>query len=361
MYIYIIYILFSFLLYHIMLDGVNKHAFPRLYDKRRLYYVVCVGFLLILILSLKDVSVGTDTKNYYYLFMYDHGFPDYNAGNEAGKELAFQFLRYICYNLNLGWIGFSVVVSCLIVVPMCIFFYKYSENVWSAFFIYMTIGLFGMNVSGIRQSIAVSMVLLGIMYLYRNKYLVFIFFVFLGYLFHTSALFALSIIVVPFIKYRSKQQMTLLLALPLLARVFGFLLFGALSSYMYERYVDYLSADMAMNPILEIMWICILAFAYWTLMRSKEITQSDFIIYILLLLFVSSIELSNTVYMAVRLSFYFEIAVMVAIPNLLAKYKTRENRLLLSGMIYSLCLVSFVIQSFGSDTLSIFKYKFFWQ
>lgn len=363
MFIYYFYIVIAFVLYYSSSNKVMRVATPEGYKMVKKVpdiVVYTMGFLLFLILALRGVSVGTDTPSYYDHYLYDEQ-PDWRLGLIAGQEILFRYLELGCRAIGLPWQLFLTVVSILIVVPIIYYFKRYSVNVWASLLIYITIGLFTMNLSGMRQSIAISFVLLAIMQLYEKHLIRYAILVLVGACFHYSALFLLLLIFVYFLKFKHTRQLTLLLFLPVIARVAGDVFFSQLSSYMPVRYESFEEMDATMNPILEIMQFTILLFCYFSLVINKNLSKLDFFLFFMVVLYVTSIELSHTVYMAGRLAYYFEMPVAVAIPNFISKFKDSSNKMFLSMAIYGLCLLAFIVASYGSNTLGYNEYKFFWE
>lgn len=357
MIVYLLYIIITFIAYQLLLNGTVLYSDNEsLINSRKLHFSIISCILLILIIGLKDISVGTDTERYLLHYLSDP-VPNWKDGNVAGSELGFRYFEYWCNSIGFSWVSYSLLVSSIIVIPMGLFFYKYSENLWASYMMYMTIGLFAMNMTGIRQSLACSMVLLGMIMLLNKKYFWFVISIILGYLFHYSAIIAFIIAVIPFFKYKSHWQLTLLLFIPLFARIGGDAIFSLFGSYLPERYDGYESQQFSMNPILELMWISIMIFSYVALKKRADISQNIFSMYVMIVLFVSSIELSFHVYMAGRLSEYFETVIVACIPSFINRFPSNEKKLL-TVAIYGLCILFFLVASAGSDTLSIYKYHF---
>ncbi len=356
--IYFFFIFFTLILYRSIFNipqGYNSFYLSNSKSLKRFTIVSCL--LLIGIIAFKDISVGTDTERYYIHFLYDE-MPDWHNGNVAGEELGFRYLQYYCREFGLHWLEYSFITSFIIVAPMGYFLYKYSDNVWASLMFYITIGLFSHNMTALRQSLAVSMVLIAIISIFNRKYIMFIVFVLIGYLFHYTALAALVIGILPFIKYKNNLQLTILLFVPIIVKIAGGVLFNIIGVYLPERYDGYESQTFTMNPILEVMWLSILVFCWHSLVRNKNVSNKDFLFYLLTVCFVSSIELSGHIYMASRLSHYFETALVAAIPCFIYKYPPSGTRDFMALSIYALCMLAFLFTLTGSDTLSISNYIF---
>jgi len=356
--IYFIFIFFTLVLYNRVFKipiGYPSETESVSNARRNFTIVSCI--LLLIIIAFKDVSVGTDTERYFYHFLNDD-VPDWHDGNIAGQELGFRYLEYYCRELGLSWLGYSILTTAIIVIPMGYYFYKYSDNIWASFCLYMTIGLFTHNMTALRQSLAASMVLIATMALFNKKYLYFVLFVIAGSLFHYSAISALILGVIPFLKYKNNIQLTALLFVPIIVKVAGSVLFGFVGYYLPERYDGYESQTYTMNPVLELMWFSILIFGWYSLVKNKDVSERDFRFYLMTVFFVSSIELAEHIYAASRLSHYMESVLEAAIPCFIYKFPPSENRRFVAFAIYTLCMLAFFMMLIGSDTLTVSDYKF---
>lgn len=362
MWVYLAYIFITLIAYYSFTGGSKAYRLDSgiVVQRNRKIFSWVAGTLLWAILALRDISVGSDTISYYTRYAAIQ-MPEFSLVSVAGQEWGYDMLQYLCRSAGLSWQVYLALVSAMIILPVTIFFHKYSTDVWASYFLYITIGLFAINMSAIRQSLAVAMVVMAMVALFEKKYVRFAIFLLIGSLFHFSALFTLLLLFVPFFKYKSKRQLVLLLIIPILARVISNFFFVSIDILMPERYLDSYLGDQVMNPLLEAVWISTLLFILYSFLINGNIKSIDFQLYFLVVLYVASIELSYGVYLAGRLAFYFEIGVMVAIPCALMKFHNIRTRAIFSRVIYSLCLAFMIIASFGSDTLVIYNYKFFWQ
>jgi len=79
------------------------------------------------------------------------------------------------------------------VFAVCFFIYHNSNNVFFAFFFYVTLGSMGFMLTGLRQSIAISICLICIEYIKRGDNLKYILGVLLAFLIHNSAIVMLPL------------------------------------------------------------------------------------------------------------------------------------------------------------------------
>ena len=93
----------------------------------------------------------------------------------------------------LGKLGFSdqsflIITSLFITISFTSFFYKYSSNVGFSFYLHLTIGLFIITMSALRQSVAICFILFAIDFVVQRKFLLFLIFVYIASTFHFSAI-----------------------------------------------------------------------------------------------------------------------------------------------------------------------------
>ena len=107
----------------------------------------------------------------------------------------------------------------------------------------------------------------------------------------------------------------------------------------------------------DLMWYLLLIFEWYSLVKNKDVSNVDYWFYVMMVCFVSSIFLSEHVYMASRISYYFENAVVASLPRFIYKFPPSNKRSLMSFLIYGFSMLAFLLSLLGSDTLSISNYK----
>jgi len=167
-----------------------------------LIFTIVAAISLITVMSLRDISVGTDLKTYFVEFQNSHLFwINKTRGHESGYDL----LNLVFKNMNISFQGFIGFVSFLFVLPMSMMYYAYSKNVFLSFYLHVTIGLFQMTMSGLRQTIAISITILAVLFLMKDKWIPFIALVLIASYFHSSSLFVLFFLVLYKVKLNRKK------------------------------------------------------------------------------------------------------------------------------------------------------------
>lgn len=161
--------------------------------KRKKLFLITSFFILTVIAMLRSWEVGVDTEQYYRNFGYIT-YLDWSQSDVLRYEIGFFALcKVLSYFSNDPYI--LIMVSSLIIIPSIgRFIYKYSENVALSTFLYITLNAYFFNMTGMRQSLAIVFIVYGFDYLVEEKYIRYFIFIVIASLFHSSALFLISLI-----------------------------------------------------------------------------------------------------------------------------------------------------------------------
>lgn len=187
---YIVYIVF--LIICVFLDESYRDE----KQKRTLLKLALVPYFVLI--AFKDASIGSDTPNYFmsfeamakYDFSYCFSFEEYGyARIEKGFKLLIWLLTRITPDGHILLLTTATISS----VAIYSFIKDHATNKSLALFFFITLGFFQFAMSGIRQTIAISIILLGINCIRQRKLLKYTIVVLLAMQFHKSALFALPL------------------------------------------------------------------------------------------------------------------------------------------------------------------------
>lgn len=184
-----------------------------IFSGRNKSYVIFIGIFLFFEAALRNYTVGADTGTYlvrYVRFantdwkdifqladsmMFEHGFAVFN-----------KLLTYINDNPR-----FLLVITAFIIVFSYSYkIYKNSTMPWLSYFIFITLGFYGLSLSAIRQYIAVAIILFSYDAIIKNELIEFIVLVLLATTIHTSSIIVLPMFWLSKIKY-SKINMSVFL------------------------------------------------------------------------------------------------------------------------------------------------------
>lgn len=171
-------------------------------EKTKNYFLTITFISIFLLYSLRASSVGRDVPGYEkaYMVAATKAWDDYSY---VYFENGYIFLMKICNYIGMSFQQFLTTVNVFILLPIFFFFKKYSNHVYLSVMTYVCYMFFEFNLTGIRQAIATSIVLIGIMALLGSKkygILKYIFWVYIATLFHTGAFIGFFYVPFHFIK-----------------------------------------------------------------------------------------------------------------------------------------------------------------
>lgn len=302
-----------------------------MYSRRKWQIVLIVFLFLILFLfSAFRVNVGTDYKNYEYLF-----YTYLSLGDRAIErlELGFRFIFKVVSFFSDDSRLFFILTSFFILFFNFKGFLKYSRSVFLSIFLFVALYYYFNSLNGIRQFLAMSLILcFSTKFIAdRNifKYMVSVIF---ASLFHMSAL-----IMIPayFIgkKFSFRMVLFVLLSIPLVFLSYDFfaaVIFGYLP--FYDIYADYQSGSASALLIVQFIFFILIFMSYkrnqrWT---KEEVVSFNFSIFSILLLVLSY---KNSMF--VRLAMYFGMYFIILIPAVLSSIDSSKNKF----VFYCFCIV----------------------
>lgn len=359
MLIYYVLIIMWYLLY-LLIKGNSTYN-----RKRKFLYAFIAGGLLFLVMGLRDTSVGTDTNQ--YLYAYNYVSPE-KISLDLLKldEWGFHGMNTLLKQLNLGDQAYILVVSFIISVSFSLFFYKHSKNIFLSFYLHLTIGLFTMSLSGIRQTIAICFILLAFNFILNKKNGGFFISVFLAYTFHNSAFIFLPVYFLKNIIVNKKNGiilLTLVSSMLFLRKVIS----PIIEIFAPEKYLNrygLISDTYHVNPLLIIIAMAIPATCifFWNRIDNFEKSEKELfsILFVLSCVnaFVNILSLNSN--MIGRLSFYFIPFNSVLIPNVISIIKNKKLKIIAIFLCIILPFIQFAISTPGGS-LHIDQYRFIWE
>lgn len=359
------------------------------YIKRPKYNIVNIGQLgmtnksvgaillaalpILVILGLKDVSVGSDTISYYTRYdNADDMLTLASTRSEMGFNLFNLFLKEI---VHLPWQGYLILVSSLVCLGNLLFIVKYSDDIYYSLFVYITIGLFTMNMSGIRQSLSVSICMIVLFILdyrdnirnvknARNKRLWFLIvsvvLLIISVTIHNSSIIFFIIFFIRKLRL-TRSQVFFLLLFAIASYFYKDLLTSLIPSMEGTRYSELeFEEDYGINPLVILITIAIpmAAAKYIPTEIDGKYSRTITLMFIFAALTILFKILSINQNLLGRMSFYFLNCYLILIPTTL--YSIIKNRSLFYFIVTILCVIVFYMGTNGG-TLKIDNYIFFWE
>lgn len=176
----LLYILIYIVSFILILCPKNKYVFIFFY------------FILLFIGGLRDLTVGTDTSNYYEIYRiikYDPTGIEFVLGF---VEPGWVFLNYLCNHYSDGYRYIIFIGVFLAITPFFIRVWKSYKSPFGAIFFYITLFFYYSSFNITRQMIAVSIIIFSLYYLEKEENKKFYLGVLAAIMFHYSSILCFS-------------------------------------------------------------------------------------------------------------------------------------------------------------------------
>lgn len=317
--------------------------------------------LLFLILSLRDLSVGTDINTYkfYFLRIYFSDWKD--LASVTDLEIGYVLLNKIVSIFTSDFRWLLVIAAAITLIPICIVYKNETEYSEIMIVLFINLDVFVMMFSGLRQSIAISLGLIAYLFTKSKKWLAFLLTVGVAVTFHYSAVILLFIYPLYHLKMTSNW---LYYIIPSYAIIFLFnKYYLALAiSFLPERYAKYgISYTGAYTMLILLVIFAIYSFVIPGKNELDKTTtglRNLLLFSILLQLFV---PFNETI---MRINYYYLIFIPILIPKIMKQCDSNWKGI--TKVSYYVMLAFFGVYFFanayiGEDVLQLFPYKAFWE
>ena len=311
--------------------------------------------ILIIFATFKSYRVGADT-------------PSYIRDYELMKTFTFQeiFERYKGYSLyyivskvftllNLPvqlWFGF---VELLYIIALRKFVNRFSTNQLFSILIYVSIGLFTFSLTGMKQTMAMSFMMLAFLLFVDKKYILTGLFIAACYFCHQASLIFLAAFVLYYVK-----DMKFFIPLILVSVVFIFFESSLIATTMVstlqnDHFEMYLENDSSYTYVTFIFYATVILLSLLGY-RDYKVAQPETAKYVLGLSMVGCglqllASLNPTLF---RLAYLYTPFMMILLPNSVTYMKSKEK-----GIVYMALI--FCVSFYFVYTNRTMPYYFMWQ
>lgn len=322
-------------------------------------YVILVTVQFLLLSALRAATVGADTQYYIEYFQTiddNYTWPQmvsYLAGGFLGERRWFEplFTLFVkCVHMFTGNPQiFLFVIAIIIMMPLGKFIYDNSRNVALSFMIYMCLFFQCFGITAVRQSLALSIAVLGgYHFVKEQKIWKFFICVLVGMLFHVSAIIILPLYFVYHYK-PSKVAKAVYIGIVLLLFMFHDQMIEVISAVTGFAYAGSEGAK-AFNMV--IIMLAITLFCLWKYDKLIEMRDENKGIMNAVLLGTLILPLSQVDSVYMRLSYFYYMFLMILIPEILLLFPKKWKN------IFTVCAYVGMIALFARHGL---QYSFFWQ
>ena len=305
-------------------------------------------FMLLFISGFRTMSVGSDLPHYRWCF-------DRIAENHsifAGDPYYGKFyliLNWLCSIFGANDISFTVLLLCVSAINIFLVVYiakTMSPDISLTMFLFMCMDIFIPSLSMLRQSVAVSFVILSFMFLHKRRFLQFFACVLLGSLFHESAIIILPIYLLNFIPH-TKNSVWAYLAI-----IIGFIVFAIFDDVIvkwvciifdFHYYWSYKMMGEKMTAMSNIKYtIFIAVFMFFWIYKiycdrkhieldRKYQTCLNFYFFVALVSIYNII--SGRLFIVSRIIYYFTWSIILLVPLFLKSIKNKKTRTILTVLV----------------------------
>lgn len=327
---------------------------------------ILLTLFMALVIGLRDPTIGSDTLNYIYRFLNS----PYLINSRSGiAEFGFTYYNIFLLSIGVKEQLYIFISSLIISCSFGFFFYKFSKNIFLSFFLNLTIGLFFMSLTGIRQMLAISITIIAIYVLEKKsnfRKFLFVILVGIAYSFHNSALCFLPILLIRNIKIQ-KKHLALFLGFVFSVLAIGKFIVKIINILAPKSYSD---MDLFMlskiNPFVIIIAIIIPVTCLAIIWKKNDCfakeNLKDNYSFLLIMSMLNAIFVILSIYnnQLGRLGFYFVPFNMILIVNVIESVRDRNTKYLYRLLCVIFPLIQMII-AIPDGRGNIGNYIFFWQ
>lgn len=327
-------------------------------ERKRRLYIILIFSMIIFVVGLRHPTMGMDLTGYLksYGRLYDMS---WQSVIELNSYLNYE-RGYILFNKLMGMLTlgneqlFLFVCAMLATVPVGYTIYKKSEDILLSTLIYLGLPIFLIQYSALRQGIALGMCFYALNLIEDKKLWRFLLLIFLATLFHYTSIVFIVAYFIYHIRITDTMRTVLLLLLPIVF-VFRSQLFTLLSVILKNDVIATQTNAITMTIVFVLIYIFMMVLFHGSESRKVNGYMNIFFCACLCLIF------SGVYSTAIRVGYYFMIALVFILPIAIRRIRDPRHTLLLRLVIMT-CFIWFSLDSIiGTYWAEAYPYFFFWQ
>ena len=332
-----------------------------LQDSNKLMLIIFFVGLFIL-LSLRDISVGTDLIEYKIIFE-RCSIVQVSELKELRWEIGYTFYNKLISLISNEYRVFLIVTAFIVILPIYKFYSKEKKYIFLLIVLFINMPCFLMIFSGLRQAIATSIGIFAYMAIENKKNIRGILLIFLAAAFHVSAFVLFLLFPAFYLKIKVKH---LIYIIPMLIAVYIFRIpiFGFIISLVPSNYSEFYGKIQQTGAFgMMLLFLVFLTFAF-VILDESIMSKKDYCMRNILLIatvFQFFVPIHSLIQ---RASYYFLIFVPIAIISVVQAPKRKLKNISDMAVVVMSCffvLYFFYNAIFSTDNLlNVFPYRFFW-
>lgn len=313
-------------------------------------------YTLFIIMSMRALSVGSDTRQYEVIFQMANEFDltDWNSYIELG----FLFLNKIIYSFTRNFRVALVIYSILSLIGPAYIVRKYSLNPFYSLFLFLTMGFLASDLSGIRTAIALSILCFAFDFALKREFWKYLIVIIAATLFHRTALAFL--LVYPLMR----RKMTLAhVAFHIVGTILVYMLRRPIMNFVvgisyFNKYAQFVMNTQASGYAFVILAVFLIMYFCGQKYRNEEEEHSDAYYNMILIAFTFQVLASiNTNMMRLTNLFYFYAVILI--PNVMKRMNSRSSKALLCIFFTVLMMIQYMYKYHRA--YGVGDYMFYWQ
>lgn len=349
--------------------GVNwykSQGSQQFIDRQRKNYIILMMFLLALQSGFRNVGVGADTYQYYLMFKEASetswneiisNVVDFLSGDKTLKDPIYVLVEKIFYTIIPSFRMFLIVISIAFFTALGRIYYQYMstlKEVMVSIALYMCLYYSFFSVTGLRQTIASTFLLLAVPYAIRKKPLKFFFFIAIAATQHKSALLFSVFYLFPLFNLKRKALLlAFALYVPMVA-LGGTFAKVLIMGTIFDQYAGFLDGYEKAGAYMFAFYILVLGVCL--LWKYKIICNNNpnayiFINALSLAIILTPLTMINPSNM--RVIQYFSVFGLILLPKFCTAFSKTDKSVDIGKLIF-IFLALYTLYRGG-------EYKFFWQ
>ena len=334
---YILLIVFIIILY-VLLRLLKIKNFKSIF--------INISFItLFLFLALRSENIGTDLKNYKLFFEYNNIFKlkYLITFSEPGYAL-YSFIIFKLFSGSFRWL--LIITAVISLIGPYHFIKKYSNNYLLSIIIYICLNYYIFLFSGLRQSIAISILLLSIDSIFNKRFIRFIIYLIVAIMFHKSSIVFLPAYFLNCFDIR-KKHIPILFIIIAVCFVLRFKIMHIFSLFLYDEY----SLLNNTNSGFKLLIVYLGFFIFITFFKERVILENEknklfynfFFIGMIIQIF-ASVEAN-----AYRAALYYIISLVILLTSVENCFTERSKNMY--NILLGIILIAYFIVTISNSSL----------
>ena len=328
----------AYIIAYIVLMGSLKFILP----KKQL--VIAMALSLFFLASFRSPLFGPDVMSYVDSFN-RLKYQSLASTFQISKDASFYVFAQLLGKLGVSSQGWLAILSGIFIFSLYKLIKEYSIDPYLSFIVVLSLGYFFFSLTGLRQALAMSILLLSFKFILERKIMFFILNVLFASLFHSSALIFIIAYPLSNIKVSKKH-----IFIPLIVLISSFFLEKLLRNFISalawnESLKNYSNQEQFLTYSGFVIQLMIIYFCYLNKKKILSVNNKEnTVLFNMLLIGIIFQAFSSIIAEFFRVSYYFSIYCMVLIPRAIYSFKDKESRLIAYLLVF-IALFSYVIWS----------------